>query len=56
MTLFFVAFAQAKAEYEREERKREKRKATGEDTWMLPSVNDRIADEHENIKVWLFQN
>ncbi|KAK3737020.1 hypothetical protein QZH41_018411, partial [Actinostola sp. cb2023] len=44
---------QAKADYEREERRREKRKATGEDTWMLPSVSDRITtddDEHRKKK------
>lgn len=43
-----LSSVQAKSEYEREERRREKRKAAGEDTWMLPSVSDRIADEDED--------
>ena len=33
---------QAKARYEREERKKEEAKLRGEDTWMLPSISNRL--------------
>lgn len=46
-TLSFIGF-QAKAEYERDERRRERKKATGEDKWILPSLNKRIAEPVSN--------
>lgn len=51
MLLLNRYFLQAKADFEREERRREKRKETGEDTWMLPSLSDRIGDDKEQHKV-----
>ncbi|EPY73073.1 CWF19-like protein [Camelus ferus] len=33
---------QAKANYEREERRKELKRLRGEDTWMLPDVNERV--------------
>ena len=36
---------QAKDNYEREQRKKERRKETGEDTWMLPSLSKILTEE-----------
>ena len=46
---FIVLDFQAKTEYERAERRREKKKASGEDTWMLPSLNKRIGEDVSNV-------
>lgn len=35
-------FAKAKQHYEREEKKKELKRLKGEDTWMLPEVNQRL--------------
>ncbi|XP_032328445.1 CWF19-like protein 2 isoform X3 [Camelus ferus] len=44
-----VILQKAKANYEREERRKELKRLRGEDTWMLPDVNERveqISQEH----------
>lgn len=35
---------QAQQQYEREERKKELKRQRGEDTWMLPEVNERLQE------------
>lgn len=43
--IFFIdnnCDVQAKQQYEREERKNELKRQRGEDTWMLPDVNQRL--------------
>lgn len=47
-TLFYLFFLyQAKKDYEREEWKKEQAKIRGEDTWMLPALNDRLEREQK---------
>ena len=41
----------AKEDYEREQRKKERRKETGESSWMLPSLSKRLAEVDDNEKV-----
>ncbi|XP_053167495.1 CWF19-like protein 2 isoform X2 [Hemicordylus capensis] len=44
---------QAKADYEKEERRKELKRLRGEDTWMLPNVNERVEElgkEHSVTK------
>lgn len=40
----------AKEDYEREQRKKERRKETGESSWMLPSLSKRLAEVDDNEK------
>ncbi|WAQ99497.1 C19L2-like protein [Mya arenaria] len=40
----------AKKDYEKEEKKKERAKARGEDTWMLASVNQRLEQEQMSLK------
>ncbi|XP_059820285.1 CWF19-like protein 2 isoform X1 [Hypanus sabinus] len=46
------ALAKAQAKYENEERKKQLKRLRGEDTWMLPDVNERIGEfsEEHSIK------
>uniref|UniRef100_A0AAQ5YYU4 CWF19-like protein 2 n=1 Tax=Amphiprion ocellaris TaxID=80972 RepID=A0AAQ5YYU4_AMPOC len=37
----------AKQQYEREERRKELKRQRGEDTWMLPEINQRLQQMHE---------
>lgn len=39
---------QAKDDYEREQRRKERRIESGETTWMLPSLSERLAVEDES--------
>ncbi|CAH3184070.1 unnamed protein product, partial [Porites lobata] len=39
-----------KANYEREQREKERRKETGESSWMLPSLSKRLAEVDDNEK------
>ncbi|XP_029965039.1 CWF19-like protein 2 [Salarias fasciatus] len=41
------ALEKAKHEYEKEERKKQLKRQRGEDTWMLPEVNDRLQQIQE---------
>ncbi|XP_078721195.1 CWF19-like protein 2 [Lampetra fluviatilis] len=36
--------AQVKAEYERDQKRKEQKRLRGEDTWMLPAVNERLEE------------
>uniref|UniRef100_S4RRS3 CWF19-like protein 2 n=1 Tax=Petromyzon marinus TaxID=7757 RepID=S4RRS3_PETMA len=36
--------AQVKAEYERDQKRQEQKRLRGEDTWMLPAVNERLEE------------
>ncbi|XP_068720114.1 CWF19-like protein 2 [Montipora capricornis] len=40
----------AKEDYEREQRKKERRKESGESTWMLPALSQRLTEEAESHK------
>lgn len=44
---------QAKQQYEREERKKELKRQRGEDTWMLPEVNERL-QEIQDVRYTFF--
>jgi len=39
---------QAKEDYEREQRRKERRIESGESSWMLPSLNERLTAEDES--------
>uniref|UniRef100_A0AAQ5Z088 CWF19-like protein 2 n=1 Tax=Amphiprion ocellaris TaxID=80972 RepID=A0AAQ5Z088_AMPOC len=41
----------AKQQYEREERRKELKRQRGEDTWMLPEINQRLQQMHEEGSV-----
>ncbi|XP_022051604.1 CWF19-like protein 2 [Acanthochromis polyacanthus] len=41
----------AKQQYEREERRKELKRQRGEDTWMLPEINQRLQQIHEEGSV-----
>uniref|UniRef100_A0AAQ5YG97 CWF19-like protein 2 n=1 Tax=Amphiprion ocellaris TaxID=80972 RepID=A0AAQ5YG97_AMPOC len=43
--------ANAKQQYEREERRKELKRQRGEDTWMLPEINQRLQQMHEEGSV-----
>lgn len=45
---------QAKQQYEREERKKELKRQRGEDTWMLPEVNERL-QELQDVRYIFFK-
>ena len=40
---------QAKEDYEREQRRKEWRIESGESSWMLPSLSERLTAEEESI-------
>lgn len=42
LLIFRFSLFQAKANFEKEERRKELKRLRGEDTWMLPDVNERI--------------
>lgn len=45
-------FMQAKEDYEREQRRKERRIESGESSWMLPSLSERLtAEDESNDKV-----
>ena len=51
-SLNWISFTlKAKEDYEREQRKKERRKETGESSWMLPSLSKRLAEVDDNEKV-----
>ena len=53
---FFFSFIQAKEDYEREQRRKERRIESGESSWMLPSLSDRLtAEDESNDKVVLLK-
>ena len=53
---FFFSFIQAKEDYEREQRRKERRIESGESSWMLPSLRDRLtAEDESNDKVVLLK-
>ena len=39
---------QAKEDYEREQRRKERRIESGESSWMLPSLSERLTLENDN--------
>lgn len=46
---------QAKKQYEREEKRKELKRQRGEDTWMLPEINQRLQEiEEVRYKVFFF--
>lgn len=47
---------QAKEDYERKERKLEEKKKTGEDVWMLPSVDSRLSPSSSDEDEVLLQS
>lgn len=48
----FFFFMQAKEDYEREQRRKERRIESGESSWMLPSLSERLtAEDESNDKV-----
>lgn len=52
MERFFFFFMQAKEDYEREQRRKERRIESGESSWMLPSLSERLtAEDESNDKV-----
>jgi hypothetical protein len=47
---------QAKEDYEREQRRKERRIESGESSWMLPSLSERLTvDDESNDKVVLLK-
>jgi len=45
-------FMQAKEDFEREQRRKERRIESGESSWMLPSLSERLtAEDESNDKV-----
>lgn len=42
LLIFLFSLFQAKINFEKEERRKELKRVRGEDTWMLPDVNERI--------------
>lgn len=44
---------QAKQQYEREERRKELKRQRGEDTWMLPEINERL-QQIEGVRCIVF--
>ena len=48
-----LLFMQAKQCYEREEKKKELKKLRGEDTWMLPELNQRL-QRIEQVSVFMY--
>uniref|UniRef100_A0A8C2X4G4 CWF19-like protein 2 n=1 Tax=Cyclopterus lumpus TaxID=8103 RepID=A0A8C2X4G4_CYCLU len=44
---YFLCVIQAKQQYEKGERKKELKRQRGEDTWMLPEINQRLQDIEE---------
>ena len=53
--LMVFLFIQAKEDYEREQRRKERRIESGESSWMLPSLSERLTAEDENDKVVLLK-
>lgn len=45
---------QAKQQYELEERKKELKRQRGEDTWMLPEINQRLHEIQDVIYIVFF--
>ena len=51
-----IFFMQAKEDYEREQRRKERRIESGESSWMLPSLSERLtAEDESNDKVVLLK-
>lgn len=50
--LLFLS-CQAKQRYEKEERRKELKRQRGEDTWMLPEINQRL-QEIEDVRCKVF--
>uniref|UniRef100_A0A8C2X408 CWF19-like protein 2 n=1 Tax=Cyclopterus lumpus TaxID=8103 RepID=A0A8C2X408_CYCLU len=48
---YFLCVIQAKQQYEKGERKKELKRQRGEDTWMLPEINQRLQDIEEEGSV-----
>ena len=56
MQRFLLLFIQAKEDYEREQRRKERRIESGESSWMLPSLSERLtAEDESNDKVVLLK-
>ena len=49
-------FIQAKEDYEREQRRKEKRIESGESSWMLPSLSKRLTVEDDNYNDKVLQS
>lgn len=47
LVIFFLYLSQAKIDYEKEERRKLQKHLRGEDTWMLPDVNERVEQLEE---------
>lgn len=45
--VFNCLYFQAKQQFEKEERRKELKRLRGEDTWMLPDVNQRLQQIEE---------
>ena len=53
---FLLLLIQAKEDYEREQRRKERRIESGESSWMLPSLSERLtAEDESNDKVVLLK-
>lgn len=47
MILYFLFVIEAKQQYDKEERRKELKRLRGEDTWMLPEINQRLQEIEE---------